>query len=361
MIFVEAELLAEERDQLRAPRVVFLRVRVAARRAGDHDRVAIAGERRRCHGDRRRQHRSGDADAPPRVHMFAGHRSPHRRRSIHSADSSADDESECPRSCHRSRRSGAAFCGTVSLQPATQFAPRRRRARSGRPMPRQTTQESLVQARIGELAVAAADVASSDRRRRAASDRGALPRADAIQPGRSALNDGAEFPRRLASAHGELLRLSPPGARERRVDRRVGNRRERRVARLDFDRGRVARLGRIGRSDRHRIGRRSRQPARRLPPEELVACDRSTAASSSIATTLRRRRPSSGRGRNAERRRPDTLRRRRRRSRASTVAPGRGAAERRARGQRRQRRPQLACLFGRVADAHHRDAIRPPA
>ena len=109
-----AELVAQRRHERCPPPIVFLRVGVAAGRAGDHDRISVAGVSRQ-RGQQNSDKREGD-----RV-IGAVHRSPHSRRRIHSPESSMMTSSSAHGSCHRSCRSGAASCGAAARSQAGMF------------------------------------------------------------------------------------------------------------------------------------------------------------------------------------------------------------------------------------------------
>ena len=129
-----------------------------------------------------------DADgfAPSRSAEPSRHRSPQRRRRIHSADSSSTTSANAHGSCHRSRRSGGGVLRRGRLQPATPPAAASRGADvAAAGVARDAAEESFVQPRVGELAVGAADVHPAVGACRAASCRGARRRARDTGPARS--------------------------------------------------------------------------------------------------------------------------------------------------------------------------------
>ena len=337
--------------------VVFLRVDLAARRAGDDQRVALAGRSRRRHDQRKaatqtEQRRRHVIAAVDRERAFqtrvrssqppAAAQDPLRRQQQRTT-------ARTPTARARDRGApGAAFCGTASCSHDDDASRRRRRGRSGRRSRARRAAEILRSAADRRTRGRRRRHTSSDRRRRAASRRAAPRRGrGTARPDPGLLNG-----RRDEAAAGRIARGAASAAASRRrgasaspstVASATGANAASRASTSIDDR--IARLGRVGHArsppDRARPATASAPPAARRTRD----CDRSRRPSSSSATTLRPRRPSTVPGRSAARRPPETRRR---------PAPMRqrqhgGAGTRRRRAARSRRAPAAPPTVLRVS------------
>ena len=184
-------------------------------------------------------------------------------------DSSATMKTSAHGSCHRSRRSGDPCDGTVSLSHVPMPRRVRRSDIAAAGCPRHAPQPRLVQARIDEFLDDAADVNPSNGLAHA---RGALSHmgVDAIQATRHRRNIRNVAPARCRRGpHLQRTGFSS-GVSDRRVDRRVVDRRKGRIPDIDADREATSRDRALGCGDRDRFGGRAGDPPRGLAPEILV-------------------------------------------------------------------------------------------